>query len=142
MVEEILFENILYALIVRANFHESSVKFFSNVNEPLQLGYMNRPKGHKISPHKHNIVKREVALTQEVLFIKSGIIRVDFYTSNDDYLESRMLNKGDVILLANGGHGFEMIEKSEILEVKNGPYAGDFDKIRFEPIEKINLIVK
>jgi hypothetical protein len=39
-----------------------------------------------------------------------------------------------VILLALGGHGFQVIESVEIIEVKQGPYAGDKDKTRFEPI--------
>lgn len=41
-----------------------------------------------------------------------------------------------MILLAYGGHGFEMIENSEIIEIKQGPYAGELDKTRFEPISK------
>jgi hypothetical protein len=85
---------------------------------------------------------REVHLTQEVLFIKSGQVRVDFYDDEQTYLQSRMLFAGDVILLANGGHGFEMIEPSEMIEVKQGPYCGERDKVRFDPIDKtkVNLI--
>ena len=59
----------------------------------------------------------------KVLFIKNGKVRVDFYDDEQNYLESRILLKGDVILLAFGGHGFEMLESSEIIEVKQGPYA-------------------
>jgi hypothetical protein len=68
-----------------------------------------------------------------VLFIKSGKVRVDFYDDDKNYLESRILEKGDVILLAAGGHGFEMIENAEMIEVKQGPYCGDEDKVRFSP---------
>ena len=80
-------------------------------------------------------------MTQEVLFIKSGKVRVDFYSNEQEYLESRILNAGDVILLADGGHGFKMLAPSEIIEVKQGPYCGEMDKVRFEPIseEKIRL---
>jgi hypothetical protein len=73
-----------------------------------------------------------VHYTKEVLFIKSGKVRVDFYDDDQRYLESRILEMGDVLLLAFGGHGFEMLETSEIIEVKQGPYAGDQDKTRFE----------
>jgi hypothetical protein len=48
-------------------------------------------------------------------------------------VDSRVLLTGDVILLAGGGHGFEMLEETEIIEVKQGPYDGDKDKTRFEP---------
>ena len=71
--------------------------------------------------------------TNEVLFIKTGVVRVDFYSVNQDYLESRILRAGDVILLAFGGHGFEMLEPSQIIEVKQGPYMGENDKTRFAP---------
>lgn len=102
---------------------------------------MNRPIGYEIKPHRHNLVPREVHLTQEVLFIKSGKVRVDFYDNDQVYLESRILFAGDVILLSDGGHGFKMLEPSEIIEVKQGPYCGEMDKVRFEPIseELINL---
>ena len=36
----------------------------------------------------------------------------------------------------NGGHGFEMLEKTEIIEIKQGPYAHDKDKTRFESVKK------
>ena len=58
-------------------------------------------------------------------------VRVDYFDDNKNYLESRVLNKGDVVLLSGGGHGFYMLKDSEIIEVKQGPYAGDEDKTRF-----------
>jgi hypothetical protein len=103
---------------------------------------MNRKKNHVISPHTHNAVQRDVQFTQEVLIIKSGKVRVDYYDEKKKYLESRILNKGDVVLLAYGGHGFEMIEDSEIIEVKQGPYLDEVDKIRFDPVEKNKLKIK
>ena len=103
---------------------------------------MNRPEGYVIEPHVHNSVPRQVQFTKEVLFIKSGKVRVDFYDDSQNYLESCILNPGDVILLAFGGHGFEMLEASEIIEVKQGPYAGDADKTRFEPVSSQHLLLK
>ena len=63
-------------------------------------------------------------LTQEVLIIKKGILRVDFYDEYEDYLESRNLYAGDIILLVSGGHGFKVIDEVEMIEVKQGPYSG------------------
>ncbi|MCX8085041.1 MAG: hypothetical protein N3C60_08990, partial [Calditerrivibrio sp.] len=100
---------------------------------------MKRPKGYVIAPHVHNPVKREVFYTKEVLFIKRGKVRVDFYSEDRIYLKSTILEEGDVILLAYGGHGFEMLEETEMIEVKQGPYAGEMDKTRFEPVDK-NLL--
>ena len=46
-----------------------------------------------------------------------------------------MLGPGDVILLISGGHGFEVIEEIDMVEVKQGPYADDMDKTPFPGID-------
>lgn len=126
------------ALIIRRSFKTDGIEFFTPGTYSQQIGYMNRPAGYVVAPHVHNPVKREVHYTKEVLFIKSGRLRVDFYTETQVYLESTVLEAGDVILLAFGGHGFEMLEPTEIIEVKQGPYAGDLDKTRFKPASRID----
>ena len=135
MIESVNFGGITLAVILRANYQAEGIQFFTPNDFSQQLGYMNRPQGYVIPPHVHNPVAREVQFTKEVLFIRSGKVRVDFYDDNQNYLESRILNQGDIVLLAFGGHGFEMLEASEIVEVKQGPYAGDQDKTRFEPVD-------
>ena len=132
MIETISYSEEIYAIVIRSNFSSNGIEFFTPNTFSQQLGYMNRPKGYKIKPHLHNLVKREVKQTQEVLFIKSGRIKVNFYDKKKVYLESITLEKGDIILLASGGHGFEMLENSEIIEVKQGPYVGESDKERFD----------
>jgi hypothetical protein len=139
MIERILYNDSLLSIIIRHSFENDGIKFLTPNDFSQQLGYMNRPKGYIIPPHIHNLVIREVKLTQEVLYIKSGKVRVDFYNEEKHYLESRIVEKGDVILLATGGHGFEMLEQSEIIEVKQGPYCGDMDKTRFDPILKTEI---
>lgn len=134
MIERICHDDKELALIVRHSFHSDGIEFFTPNNYSQQIGYMNRPAGYVISPHVHNPVPRQVEYTKEVLYIKSGRLRVDFYSETQEYLESTILEAGDVILLAYGGHGFEMLEPSEIIEVKQGPYSGDQDKTRFEPV--------
>lgn len=134
MTENIICNGRTLAVVLRASYDADGIKFFTPSDFSQQLAYMKRPEGYVIPPHVHNPVPREVHFTKEVLFIKSGKVRVDFYDDDKNYLESRILEKGDVILLAFGGHGFEMIETSEIIEVKQGPYAGDMDKSRFEGI--------
>jgi len=132
MIERIEYEGRLFAIIVPANHRDSGIHFFTPDDFSQQLAYMRRPTGHLIEPHIHNAVPREVVYTQEVLFIRSGRLRVDFYDDARNWVESRELGPGDVILLAAGGHGFEVLDEAEIIEVKQGPFAGDRDKTRFE----------
>lgn len=139
MIEEIHSNRRLLALILRAGYHADGIRFFTPDDFSQQLGYMNRPRGYVIPPHVHNPVQRSVHYTKEVLFIKSGKVRVDFYDDDQMYLESRILTGGDVILLAFGGHGFEMLEPTEMIEVKQGPYAGEADKSRFAPVPTSEL---
>lgn len=134
MIDRITHQGQELALIVRSRFQKDGIEFFTPGSYSQQIGYMNRPTGYVIAPHVHNPVAREVHYTNEVLFIRSGRLRVDFYSEDRDYLESTILTAGDVILLARGGHGFEMLEPTEIIEVKQGPYAGDHDKSRFDGI--------
>ena len=142
MVENVVYEGELLAILLRADYHAEGIKFFTPGHFSQQLGYMNRPSGYVIDPHVHNSVSRLVHFTKEVLFIKSGKVRVDFYTENKIYIESRLLSGGDFLLLAYGGHGFEMIEESEIIEIKQGPYAGNDDKTRFAAIAADQILLK
>lgn len=142
MLKEIKFGGVTLAIIVQSNFKKEGIEFFTPDDFSQQLAYMKRPKDYVIAPHVHNAVKREVLFTKEVLFIRSGKVRVDFYDDDKNYLESAVVSAGDVILLAFGGHGFEMLEESEMIEVKQGPYAGEMDKVRFDPVTKEKLIVK
>ena len=142
MIERIIHGQRELALIVRHNFHCEGIEFFTPGTYSQQLGYMNRPAGYVIPPHVHNPVVREVQYTKEVLLIRSGRVRVDFYSDTQEYLRSTVLEAGDVILLAFGGHGFEMLEPTEIIEVKQGPYCGDQDKTRFDPVERERIVIK
>ena len=142
MIEYIKYSDKIIAIIVRKNFEKEGVHFFTPNDFSQQLAYMNHSKGKIIQPHVHNPASREVLYTKEVLFIKKGKMRVDFYDDDKNYLQSRILNSGDVILLAAGGHGFEVLDDVEMFEVKQGPYAGERDKTRFEGINKTKIIIK
>ncbi len=134
MIDNIKHNEKLLAIIIPHDYHSAGISFFSPSDFSQQLAYMQHPQGKIIEPHVHNSVVREVHYTQEVLFIKKGKLRVDFYDEKREYLESRVLTAGDVILLAGGGHGFEVLEQLEMIEVKQGPYVGDQDKTRFKGI--------
>lgn len=130
------------AMIIPARYSEPGIQFFTPPEFSQQLAYMQHPAGKRILPHVHNSVAREVFYTHEVLFLRKGKLRVDFYDNDRRYLESRVLEAGDVILLASGGHGFEVIEEIEMIEVKQGPYSGELDKTRFDPVSSEHLEIK
>jgi mannose-6-phosphate isomerase-like protein (cupin superfamily) len=134
MIETLKSGDQLLAVIVSGRFREPGIHFFTPNDLSQQLAYMRHPAGKVIDPHVH--------YTQEVLFIKRGKLRVDFYDNDQRYLESRILEEGDVILLATGGHGFEVLEEIEMVEVKQGPYAGDQDKTRFTGVSVEQLHIK
>jgi hypothetical protein len=134
-IEHIKSGDIDLALIVRRKYRSEGIEFFTPNSYSQQIGYMNRPAGYVIQPHIHNPVTREVQYTNEVLIVRSGLVQVDFYSEQKAYLFSRILEQGDIILLIRGGHGFKMLENTEMVEIKQGPYAGDKDKIRFVPCE-------
>ena len=121
----------VYAIILRSDYETDGIEFFTPGNFSQQLGYMKRPSGYKIAPHIHLDVERSVVKTQEVLFLKRGKVLVNFYDYERSHVGKVVLQTGDIILLAGGGHGFEMLEESVIVEVKQGPYCGDSDKMRF-----------
>ena len=120
------------ALIIRAGYDEPGIQFFTPANFSQQVAFMNRPAGYKIAAHVHNLQLRQVLYTQEVLFLRRGKVRVNLYSSNREPIGSRILSEGDLILFCGGGHSIEMLEESSLIEVKQGPYAGEADKTRFD----------
>ena len=142
MVEEVKKKEKLLALIIRSNYQCEGVDFLTPNEYSQQIAYMHHPTGKVIDAHVHNLVYRNVVFTQEVLIIKKGILRVDFYDEYEDYLESRDLYAGDIILLVSGGHGFKVIEEVEMVEVKQGPYSGEQDKKRFIGVKDSEVVYK
>lgn len=110
MIKTIVYNNQQFAIIIKNSYKKEGVEFFTPNDYSQQLAYMAHKKGKKIDAHVHNKVTRDVHLTQEVLVIRKGKLRVDFYTQEKQYVESIVLESGDVILLAGGGHGFEVLE--------------------------------
>lgn len=120
------------AILVRSSASVDGIRFFTPGTFSQQLGLMSRPSGYVVPPHTHNLVERTITQTQEVLLLRKGSIRVTIYGSDARAISVLEMAPGDVILLAHGGHKIEMLEESEILEIKQGPYAGPDDKTHFK----------
>ncbi|HEX8333331.1 MAG TPA: hypothetical protein VF622_11945 [Segetibacter sp.] len=133
MIEQIVHNNTLIAIIIRGEHKKDGVEFFTPHSFSQQLGYMKRPKGYFIEPHTHRIVERKVSHTQEVLHVKSGKIKITLFGNDRAFISEVVFYQGDTVLLAAGGHSVEMLEDSELIEIKQGPYLNDEDKVRFYP---------
>ena len=121
----------VFAMILPGDFRRPGISFFTPPHFSQQLAYIQHPDGYVIQPHIHQPIDRQVTFTNEVLLLRKGRMRVDFYDEDRNYLISHVLSAGDVILLVRGGHGFEVLEAAEMIEVKQGPYAAERDKARF-----------
>src|SRR3984893_9317346 len=139
--EELRIDGELCAIILPGRYDEPGIQFFTSDELSQQLASMSYSAGKTIPAHTHNVVCREVFYTQEALFIRRGKVRVDFFSRQLEYQRSRVLGPGDVILLISGGHGFQVLEEVNMVEVKQGPYAGELDKTRFIAVvpEKLNF---
>ncbi len=142
MIEEITIDGKLVAILLAASYDESGLHFITPDDAPQQLASMSYEPGKIIKAHIHRPFRRKISRTHETLFIRKGKVRVDFYSENLEYHCSRILQTGDVILLASGGHGFEVLEPLNMVEVKQGPYAGDKDKVVFSQTVPTNLNLK
>jgi len=107
------------------------IKFFTSSDLNFQVGLMAHRKNHIIKPHFHINRKKIIKDMSELLIIFSGTLNVYFYNKKKIKIKTVTLNKKDMILLISGGHGFKVLKKLEMLEIKQGPFVGEKDKIRF-----------
>jgi len=124
MTERIEWESKTLALIMRQSYEPEGVNFITSRDNPLQLGILKHHQGFKIKPHTHKSSSRTIDEVQEVLYIAYGKVEAEFYESSGKKIGSTVLNSGDTVLLLSGGHGFNILEDSKMIEVKQGPYHG------------------
>jgi len=128
-IEKISFNNLDYALVIRNEFKIEKTTFFTQANEPMQLGVIKHKAGYIEIPHTH----QQISITADIhqmLFITHGKLAIDFFDNNGSKICEITLNVGDTILLMSGGHAIRAIEDVECLTVKQGPYVGiEKDKV-------------
>lgn len=141
MFKKVFHKDELIALIIKNNYTHEGINFFTDNSSPQQIAFMKHPKDKVVLAHVHNKIKREVSITQETLILKKGKMRLDLYTNEKEYLESYIIEAGDIVFLASGGHGIKILEEIEMIEVKQGPYIGENDKFRFPAINNNEVII-
>jgi hypothetical protein len=124
MIEKIEHGNKVFAIILRKKSDMEKTEFLTPEDYPLQLGILKYGNGAVVKPHIHKTFEKVINKRQEVLLIQKGKIEASFYTNGGKKIASTVLNQGDVLFLADGGHGFKMLEDAKIIEVKQGPYDG------------------
>jgi len=135
LVKNIIIDKKIVAKVFRYNKKKfKGIKFFTPDYLGMQVGSMNHSKNHIIKPHFHINRKKIVKEMSELLIIFSGQLKVFFYKRNKLRAKSVIINKKDMILLISGGHGFKVLKKLEMLEIKQGPFVGEKDKMRFEKL--------
>ena len=128
---EIKNKKIPYALIIKKKrrFIKKGVDFLTKDQDLLQLGFINHKKNHHIKSHIHLKKPRVINYCTEVLLIEKGKVKIKFFDNkNSDIKKDKILNKGDIIILFQGGHGFKFFKKTQIIEIKQGPYVEGKDK--------------
>ena len=131
LIIEIKNKKILYALIIKKKrrFIKKGVDFLTKDQDLLQLGFINHKKNHYIKSHIHLKKPRIINYCTEVLLIEKGKVKIKFFDNNQsDIKKDKILTKGDIIILFQGGHGFKILEKTNMIEIKQGPYVEGKDK--------------
>jgi quercetin dioxygenase-like cupin family protein len=115
----------LYALFVPAKLPVDGVNFVTRQTDDFQVGIMERPAGYKVKPHTHPPREQTISTVTEFLQVAEGKIRVTVFDEEWKELATEELSTGDFLIFFKGGHSVEMLEKSRLIEVKQGPYPGD-----------------
>lgn len=133
MIESITWNNQTLAYIITADTSIEKTTFITPPEFKQQVGFVVYSAEGKIVPHIHLPIERHIIGTSEVLMLRKGRCLVDFYNDQREPVATRELKTGDVLIMVAGGHGFRMLEDTIFLEIKQGPYAGQDDKERFQP---------
>ena len=122
-MEKITHNNVLIA--IKINKIKNGVMSPTDPGEPLQIVTHKRSAGEITKPHAHAQKKRTTETLQECLVVIKGKIKIDFYGANKKFFKSIYLSSGETIIFISGGHGVHILEDSEIVEIKNGPFIED-----------------
>ena len=143
-MEKVIYKKKILAIILNEKKYikKKGIKFVTPNFFTLQLGFMNHSTGHIIKPHTHRNFLRNIKKTAEVLFIKSGVLRIDFYATKTKYLYSKILKKNNIIILIQGSHGFKVIKKCSLVEIKQGPFNPSLDKIKFKKTDEDKIRIR
>jgi len=130
-IEIIAKDGVELCYVVRAGFQPQETQFITRPEHKQQVGFIKYPEGSRIARHVHLPLNRSLVGTSEAVLVRSGRCVLEVYTDTHELVATREIACGDLVLMVAGGHGFEVLEDTVLLEVKQGPYLGLDEKERF-----------
>jgi hypothetical protein len=130
-IEHISWDGQPLAYIIRTEMNPEKTTFLTPPEFNLQVGFVVYPAVGEITRHVHRPLERHIVGTSEVLVVKKGLCQIDIYNDDRELVATSELRAGDTMLMVGGGHGFRMLEDTVFLEIKQGPYSGLDEKVRF-----------
>jgi hypothetical protein len=119
------------AYVIRAALRPEQTTFVTPDQATMQAGFIVYPAGGEVARHVHRPIQRSLVGTAEVIHIREGRCLADLYDAQRRHVATVTLDRGDIIVLLAGGHGFRMLEDTVLFEIKQGPYTGLDEKERF-----------
>ena len=129
-IETIEFEGTRYAEIIWANIRVEQTTFFSPPESSFQFGLLAHTAGYQEPPHYHREFTREIHDLQQMFVVQRGVVAVQLYSDAGQLIHEVLLNPGDAIVLIHGVHSIRVLEDTQCISVKQGPFLGtDLDKV-------------
>ena len=130
MIQRFVYKGKVYAEIIRKNLKSDRTKFFSESKSSFQFGFVAHKKGYSENPHYHKKILRKINDCQQMLFVQKGKILVKFFNKKKDLLKIILIKKGDAINIVQGIHAIKILENTQCITVKQGPFISDkMDKV-------------
>ena len=142
MIKLIKDNNTLLAKIIRASYKAQDTEFFTKDTDEIQLGMITYEKNHKTGAHYHNHLNKKTTKVDEILIVKKGSARVDFYNTKGEYIKSSEIFKDDILIIHNGGHNILFYEDTKVMAIKSGVYDKDNDKTRMIGTNNLELSIE
>lgn len=122
-IEDIVYQGKLIAFIVKKGYApKKETHFLTDESLFQQVGFLKNSQGYVLKRHIHNAIERTVIGTPEAFLVRQGKIKVCIYSMDKKLICERIIKRGDMLFCVGGGHGFEFLVDSILLEIKQGPY--------------------
>jgi hypothetical protein len=130
-IEIIAVDGQTLCYVIRQATRPEKTTFITPPDAKQQVGFIVYPRDSVIPRHAHKPLERHIVGMAEVLVVRSGHCQIEVYDDAKKLVATRDLYQNDVVLMVGGGHGFQILEDTVLLEIKQGPYLGADDKELF-----------